>query len=495
MKNLSELSSLLNRRQIKYAESLDLQKDIEANNKYGTFYHGLRKGKIKSDKDATRVLYGIDQADPKYRKLKSRLFQKMLNSLLTVDLQSFKLIPSISQQLSQKKRLWLAQLLFELKAKYSAQKILNQVLKHASEEKWNDLLLDAITLQQRIYLDSQNFKALAQINEEHVAVLNALTNELQILNQHTFLHQYLKDTYPEHPFERADIPKSNLKGPINTLNPTIQFMYHLNECISACITPSYLLDIDEHLIFLKDYVQQNNQKSSTKFQAASAISNLYCLTEQHEQLAQWNSTILGLKTLHSSSKVNIGHAQVSYWIESGSLDNAIAILNQIHASIDDVHSYTLITNHHIYYKILEYLRNKSQILSPIQRPQSMPNWLLSNQKAEQKFKEGYLHIQQYIQVLIIQMLDQTERSEILTSLNMLVLLHKSFRTEINTRSRLFINVLNQWQKLHFNITKPEEIKEFNILMRSNFLNSQNLNTFEPVNYGLLLTHILSKNLI
>ena len=125
----------------------------------------------------------------------------------------------------------------------------------------------------------------------------------------------------------------------------------------------------------------------------------------------------------------------------------------------------------------------------------MPNWLLSNQKAEQKFKEGYLHIQQYIQVLIIQMLDQTERSEILTSLNMLVLLHKSFRTEINTRSRLFINVLNQWQKLHFNITKPEEIKEFNILMRSNFLNSQNLNTFEPVNYGLLLTHILSKNLI
>ena len=105
MKNLSELSSLLNRRQIKYAESLDLQKDIEANNKYGTFYHGLRKGKIKSDKDATRVLYGIDQADPKYRKLKSRLFQKMLNSLLTVDLQSFKLIPSISQQLSQKKTL------------------------------------------------------------------------------------------------------------------------------------------------------------------------------------------------------------------------------------------------------------------------------------------------------------------------------------------------------------------------------------------------------
>ena len=495
MKNLDELSSLLNRRQIKYAESLDLQKDIEANNKYGIFYHSLRKGRIKSDKDASRILYGIDQAGPKYRKLKSRLFQKMLNSLLTVDLKSFKLIPSISQQLSQKKRLWLAQLLFELKAKYSAQKLLNQVFKQASEEKWNDLLFHAITLQQHIYVENQNFKALAQINEEHLAVLDALTNELQILNHHTFLNQYLNDTYPEHPFERADIPETSIKGDLNLLNPSIQFMHHLNECIRACITPSYLLDIEEHLLYLKDFIHQTNQKPSTKFQAASAISNFYCLTEQYEQLAQWNSTILSMKTLNSSSKVNIVHAQVGYWIESGSLDNAIAIFNQIHTSIDDVHSYTLITNHHIYYKILDFLKYKSQILSPIQRPQSMPNWILSNQKAEKKFKEGYLHIQQYIQVLIIQMLYQTERSEIIITLGMLAKLQKSYRTELNTRSRLFINVLNQWQKLHFNITEPEEIKEFNILMRSNFLNSQNLNTFEPVNYGLLLTHILSKNLI
>ena len=54
---------------------------------------------------------------------------------------------------------------------------------------------------------------------------------------------------------------------------------------------------------------------------------------------------------------------------------------------------------------------------------------------------------------------------------------------------MFFKIINHWERHDFG-DLPESIhKEFNFLCSSNFLNSQNLDTFEPVNYGTLLKMI------
>ena len=49
-----------------------------------------------------------------------------------------------------------------------------------------------------------------------------------------------------------------------------------------------------------------------------------------------------------------------------------------------------------------------------------------------------------------------------------------------------MKLLAKWESSNFDEPKGSWAKDFSILSQTNFLNSQNLNTFEPINLGKML---------
>ena len=62
-----------------------LQNPFATNNKYSTFYKGIKEGSIQSDADAANLLYNSGPENHKYKKLKYRFRQRLLNSILFID--------------------------------------------------------------------------------------------------------------------------------------------------------------------------------------------------------------------------------------------------------------------------------------------------------------------------------------------------------------------------------------------------------------------------
>lgn len=83
MEVLKELSLILNKRKVKSIEILDLRKHKES--KINEFYYGLSKGFFESDEAAANFFYPTKDRANSYRKLKSTLKNRMINSLFFID--------------------------------------------------------------------------------------------------------------------------------------------------------------------------------------------------------------------------------------------------------------------------------------------------------------------------------------------------------------------------------------------------------------------------
>ena len=87
MKHLLQIVQLLTKQKISKIELLDEQVSKSKDSKFGIFYQALASGKVTSDEEAVRLLYGVnDTSDVRYRKLKSRFKRRLYNTLFFIDL-------------------------------------------------------------------------------------------------------------------------------------------------------------------------------------------------------------------------------------------------------------------------------------------------------------------------------------------------------------------------------------------------------------------------
>lgn len=86
METLKELMKIVNRKRLSKIDVFD-QTFLKSsnNNLYYKLYEGLESGKINSDADAAQYVYGIDEKDAKYRKLKSRFKNKLIKSIILLN--------------------------------------------------------------------------------------------------------------------------------------------------------------------------------------------------------------------------------------------------------------------------------------------------------------------------------------------------------------------------------------------------------------------------
>jgi len=87
MEDLIALAEVVNKQKIKNIEIIS--EDSKLSPKSKLFYENLVNGNIKSDDDALNILYDQDIIDSKYRKLKSRLKNRLINTLFFIDVQKY----------------------------------------------------------------------------------------------------------------------------------------------------------------------------------------------------------------------------------------------------------------------------------------------------------------------------------------------------------------------------------------------------------------------
>ncbi len=86
MEDIQRLVDIINQRKQRQYPLLDLKGVSESSTKESVFYHYVKKRQFNNDEIAANELYGSKSDDDRYRMLKSRLKQKLLNHLFFLDL-------------------------------------------------------------------------------------------------------------------------------------------------------------------------------------------------------------------------------------------------------------------------------------------------------------------------------------------------------------------------------------------------------------------------
>jgi hypothetical protein len=84
MKKLIEITKIVTRKKVVKLEVLD-EYVLKKQSKINEFFEGVTGSKFKNDRDAAFFLYESTPQDPKYRKLKSRFRQKLLNTIFLIE--------------------------------------------------------------------------------------------------------------------------------------------------------------------------------------------------------------------------------------------------------------------------------------------------------------------------------------------------------------------------------------------------------------------------
>jgi hypothetical protein len=85
MEDLKRLVSIITKRKQRQYPLLELKSINENSSKENVFFRYIKKGIVNTDDDASKLIYGTKSDDDRFRMLKSRLKQKLLNHLFFLD--------------------------------------------------------------------------------------------------------------------------------------------------------------------------------------------------------------------------------------------------------------------------------------------------------------------------------------------------------------------------------------------------------------------------
>ena len=87
MEDVKALVNLLSIQKVKQIEIIT--ENAEMSPMTRQFYEGVRDGLFEDDAAASNALYGDNENNPAYRKLKYRLKQRLINTLFFIDIQEY----------------------------------------------------------------------------------------------------------------------------------------------------------------------------------------------------------------------------------------------------------------------------------------------------------------------------------------------------------------------------------------------------------------------
>ncbi len=164
MDSLTELIRLITRKRIKKIELFDENSRNKTSNYYKLF-DGIHSGSYHSDADAARDIYNCDPSEKKYLILKTRLKQKLLNTLFFLDFEDNN-IPEYQNALYEcNKQLYCAKVLLINGSKRIAIPTLEKTLRRAQESQLTDIELECAKILRGHFSTSNQFKEFLQYKE------------------------------------------------------------------------------------------------------------------------------------------------------------------------------------------------------------------------------------------------------------------------------------------------------------------------------------------
>ncbi len=164
MESLSELIRLVTKKRVKKVELFDENSRNKSSN-YFKLFDGIHSEKYRSDADAARDIYACDSSEKKYLILKTRLKQKLLNTLFFLDFEDENTPQYKSVLYECNKALYCAKVLLMNGSKKIAVPAIEKTLKRAQEFRLTDIELECAKILRSHYSTSNQYKEFLQYKE------------------------------------------------------------------------------------------------------------------------------------------------------------------------------------------------------------------------------------------------------------------------------------------------------------------------------------------
>jgi hypothetical protein len=157
MDSLTELIRLVTKKRIKKVELFDESSRNKSSN-YFKLFEGIHSGHYRSDSDAARDIYNCDPSEKKYLILKTRLKQKLLNTLFFLDFEDDSIPDYQNAQYECNKQLYCAKVLLMSGSKRIAIPTLEKTLRRAQESQLIDIELECAKILRAHFSTSNQYK-------------------------------------------------------------------------------------------------------------------------------------------------------------------------------------------------------------------------------------------------------------------------------------------------------------------------------------------------
>lgn len=158
MEALRELVELITRKRVKKVELFDEQ-SRNKNSNYYQLFEGIHTSKYASDEEAAQDIYQCEASAKKYLILKTRLKQKLLNTLFFLDMDSQDhLSPREVALYDCSRSLYHAKVLLQNQTDVIALPIVEKTYKKAREHALTEIEYDCAKILTKYYGESQNYK-------------------------------------------------------------------------------------------------------------------------------------------------------------------------------------------------------------------------------------------------------------------------------------------------------------------------------------------------
>jgi hypothetical protein len=157
MDSLSELIRLVTKKRVKKVELFDENSRNKTSN-YFKLFDGIHSQKYNSDADAAKDIYSCDPSEKKYLILKTRLKQKLLNTLFFLDFEDDNVPQFQSALYDCNKALYCAKVLLMNGSKKIAIPAVEKTLRRAQEFHLTDIELECAKILRSHYSGSNQYK-------------------------------------------------------------------------------------------------------------------------------------------------------------------------------------------------------------------------------------------------------------------------------------------------------------------------------------------------
>ena len=485
MKYLSELIPIITKKQLQKNELLETGHLDQKDNLFSKFYFNLKKGKLKSDQDAALLLYGSKANNEKYRKLKSRFHKKLINNILLLDITSFKLPSSYLAEIQIKRDLGLASLFKAIGAYENARKLAKRALNTAEKYNYYESVLSATILLTDLFNKKQSFKESEALQTKYKQALTAIQLEFQLLEENRTLYQLIKYQYPIIDLDLKSLKTQRISEIPKSLSPHGFRLFFLNTMLKHTLKGEFetVSEIFEHN-FPANTWEEHTKDDLFKFVFLDFVAK--CKHESTSYMQDILNNYLKETRFENNKLETLGLSLVTHHLEQKQVEDAIKVFNSLIQFLGKSKTKNLSSKVEIYYYFIQYFRIKNNILIPVNRGSKFNQIDSLEDLRNIRIRQKELNRNQQIQINLLELISSNNRYNLIDKLDQIRSLNNSETQKLSKRASQLIKVLNHWERQDF-IKIPATVrKEFKILCESNFLNSQNLDTFEPVNYGMLL---------